>query len=154
MTFCRVKNSCVPFLSATNGQRPSNYFSSCSCFTSSSCSPFGSIPHLNKLKKIWLAWDSNVLPPDDESDALSTELLQKMFYITHFKRKIKPKLITNLAADLGPVLVVLLVNFQNRCILSDLEICSLKILLENNFSRLVLKPSLKIPASTFLLLAF
>ena len=36
---------------AANGQRARNYFSCC-CSSSSSCSPFGSIFHLNKLKKI------------------------------------------------------------------------------------------------------
>ena len=59
------------FLPAANGQRPRNYLSSCSYC---SCSPFGSIPHLNNFV-YWLAWDLNLRPPDHESTALSTELL-------------------------------------------------------------------------------
>jgi len=37
-------NASLNFLYAANGQRPRNYLRSF-------CSPFGSIPHLNKLKK-------------------------------------------------------------------------------------------------------
>ena len=39
----------MTFLSAAIGQRPRNYLSCCCCCSS----PFGSIPHLNKLKFFW-----------------------------------------------------------------------------------------------------
>ena len=74
-----VWNKPNSFLSAAIGQRPRNYLRSC-CFCCSCCSPFGSIPHLNQLKKYSLVWDLNPLPPDNGSIALSTELPWLRYY--------------------------------------------------------------------------
>ena len=95
------------FLSAANGQRPRNYLSCCSCCCccgcSSCCSPFGLIPHLNELKKIWLKLDSIICPLTHQSITLPTELQIPW----HLDVK---NISLNLAADLGPVLVDLLVS--------------------------------------------
>ena len=97
----------IGFLSAANGQRPRNCLScSCSCFCccccSCSCSPFSSIPHLNKLNKYWLKLDPILCPLTCQSITLPTVLLRPW----HFRVK---NVFFNLAADLGPVLVDLLV---------------------------------------------
>ena len=66
-----MKLKILLLLSVAIGQRRRNYLSCCCCCC---CSPFGSIPHLNKLKTFWLRLDSNRGPLTLQSITLPTEL--------------------------------------------------------------------------------
>ena len=59
-------------MSAAIGQRLRNYLSCC-CW---SCSPFASIPHLNRLKKLWLTWESDLWPSDLQTVLVPSELVR------------------------------------------------------------------------------
>ena len=80
-------------------QRPKNYLNYLNCCSCSCCSPFGPIPHSNKLKIFMLTWKSNIQPSDQQAVTLPSELER----LDNLSLKI-----SNIAADLKPVLVDLL----------------------------------------------
>ena len=93
-------------LSAAIGQRPRNYLSCCCCCCSRCSSPFGAFPSLNgillKMKNNWEKLGLNLWTVAPESINSPTELLWPKF--------ISCKKNSNLAPDLGPVLVDFLVK--------------------------------------------